>query len=142
MKKHKQVHFYTFANVKNEISHLHSDPLLGTLLKAPVFGVPLSLQILTSSVRLDGGRRCRAIFTSLQRWTTQGYSETCHETCHILPRWHSSSDIFLSSSCRVPYIYIYIYIYIYNFFSHTFLIFQKLIFRTLSCNPLHQFIFI
>ena len=25
-----------------------------------------------------------------------------------LPRWHSSSDVFLTSSCRVPYIYIYI----------------------------------
>ena len=33
------------------------------------------------------------------------------------------------------------YIYIYNFFSHTFFfIFHQLIFKTLSCNPPHQFI--
>jgi hypothetical protein len=75
---------HIYKNTKTEISHLHkySDTLLSTLLKhlwqrlqPQVFlGMMLqarsfsqsSLQILSSSVRLDWERRCTAIFRSLQ----------------------------------------------------------------------------
>jgi hypothetical protein len=59
---------------------------------------------------------------------------------YLSPRWHSSQTSFvLFLSCPV-----YIYIYL-QLSSHTFLyicfIFHKLIFKTLSCNPPHQFIY-
>ncbi|XP_071269006.1 histone deacetylase complex subunit SAP30L-like isoform X1 [Salvelinus alpinus] len=48
-------------------------------------------EILSSSVRLDGERRCTAIFRFLQRcsspcsgWVTQGHSETCPEATPAL----------------------------------------------------------
>ena len=59
-------------------------------------------------------------------------------TCHkCSPRWHSSSDVFcprLVVSC--------IYIYLQLFHIHFIFIFHQLIFKTLSCNPPHQCIFI
>jgi hypothetical protein len=98
--------------------HLHknSDPLLSTLLKhlwqrfqPLVFlgydAISLahlylgsfshsSLQILSSSVRLEGERRWTAIFRSLHRfrsgsipgsgWATQGHSEACPEAIAAL----------------------------------------------------------
>jgi hypothetical protein len=94
----KQKQFDTFLQkkeeTKREISHVHkySDPVLSTLLKhlwqqlqPRVFGYDAtslahlhlgsfshsSLQILSSSVRLNGEHSCTAIFRSLQSQTEQ-----------------------------------------------------------------------
>ena len=95
---------------KLEISYLHkySDPLLSTFVEAPLAVITAlsllgydatslaqlylgsfshsSLQILSSSVRLDGERRCTAIFRSLQRCSIRFKSGPVKDIQKLVPK--------------------------------------------------------
>jgi hypothetical protein len=67
-----------------------------------------SLQILLSSVRLDGERHCKAIFRFLQRspgsdWATQGRSETCPGATPVLSWLCAYGEPSLGGSNLLPF---------------------------------------